>query len=81
MGDRPTIDREDLVRTAESSTDGDFETAALNLNLVVRWEPMRGSTLFAVYTRAQESPFSALSRLGRGTTIDVFLLKFVYFLG
>jgi hypothetical protein len=81
MGDRPTIDREDLSLTGEMTDAGDFETAALNLNLVARWEPLRGSTFFFVYTRAQESPFSTLSRLGRGTTVDVLLLKFVYFFG
>ena len=31
----------------------DFEQPALNINLVLRWEYLLGSTLYAVYTRAQ----------------------------
>jgi Domain of unknown function (DUF5916)/Carbohydrate family 9 binding domain-like len=79
-GRRPTIEREDLVPApGEQTDDGNFESASLNVNLVARWEPLRGSTLFFVYTRSQESPFSRLGQLGRGPTVDVVLLKFVYF--
>jgi hypothetical protein len=86
MGDKPFIDRDALTpSTFDGDFDGDgtkddgFEAAALNMNVVVRWEPEPGSTLFAVYTRNQEAPYTRLNRLDRGPTEDVFLLKFVYY--
>lgn len=38
-----------------SGEDPSFHTAALNLNLVLRWEYALGSTLFVVYAHSQES--------------------------
>jgi uncharacterized protein DUF5916/cellulose/xylan binding protein with CBM9 domain len=69
--------------------DDDFQEATLNLNLVVRWEPVPGSTLQLVFTRAQTSnivlggraPSFQLQGLSSGPTEDVFLIKFTYFLG
>ncbi|MBM7114475.1 carbohydrate binding family 9 domain-containing protein [Archangium primigenium] len=45
----------DLVPT-DTQTDPSFHSSALNLNLVARWEYRLGSTLFLVYSRAQEEP-------------------------
>lgn len=66
----------------------DFREGALNVNVVLRWEPRPGATLFLVYTRAQEelgypddpldpSPRATLRphRLSRGPTEDTFLVK------
>lgn len=67
--------------------DADFEEAALNVNLVLRWEWALGSTLFFVYTRAQ-APSLALgpgaaasldvSALRNAGAVDVVLLKLSY---
>jgi hypothetical protein len=65
----------------------DFQEAALNLNVVLYWEYMLGSTLYAVYTRAQEidenlglgeNPSVGLSTLGRAPSIDTLLLKLAF---
>jgi hypothetical protein len=86
-GARPEIRRDDLRPASfDGDSDGDgmaddgFETASVNANMVMRWEPRPGSTLYAVYTRAQESPVTSLSKLNNGPTEDVVLVKFVYFL-
>jgi hypothetical protein len=80
MGYRPTIERSDLVPATGFSYDGsnDFKDTALNVNLVLRWEPDPGSTLFMVYTRAQQSD-GTHHRLASGPTEDVILVKFVYY--
>jgi len=87
MGGKPEIRRDDLRPSdfdgdgdGDGVPDGDFETASVNANVVMRWEPRPGSTLYAVYTRAQESPVTSLSKLNRGPTEDVVLMKFVYFI-
>jgi uncharacterized protein DUF5916/cellulose/xylan binding protein with CBM9 domain len=72
------IHRGDLGPT-DFTTDDGFAETTLNLNVVLRWEPVPGSTLFGVYTRAQEAPRFGLGRLGEGPTEDVFLLKLVYY--
>jgi hypothetical protein len=64
----------------------DFEEAALNLNLVFRWEYRLGSTLFLVYSRSQApeiggvvAPASLQPRaLGVRASADVILLKATY---
>ncbi len=78
MGGSPFIRRDDLSPSAVQMEDG-FETTSLNLNVVLRWEPLPGSTVFAVYTRAQAAPRHGLSHLDSGVNEDVFLLKLVYF--
>ncbi len=64
----------------------DFAEAALNATVVLRWEYRLGSTLFAVYSRAQD-PSVALgadpasfrwSDIGKGRSTDVVLLKLAY---
>jgi len=77
----------DLVPT-EYSSDPSFHTAALNVNLVLRWEYRLGSTLFLVYSRSQSSlptppgtrvPATLLPvGLGPGPTTETFLVKWSY---
>ena len=64
----------------------DFEEAALNLNVVFRWEYHLGSTLYLVYSRSQVpdianvlAPASLQPRaLGTRASADVILLKLSY---
>jgi hypothetical protein len=68
------------------ATTPDFEEAALNLNVVFRWEYSLGSTLFLVYSRSQvpelgniSTPASLqLRALGARASADVILLKLSY---
>lgn len=69
------------------TTNPDQHFSALNLNLVARWEYRLGSTLYAVYTRAQEelpapdgvASTSVLpSRLLQGAVNQTFLVKWAY---
>jgi hypothetical protein len=73
------------------SNPADFQDAALNVNVVFRWEYRLGSTLFLVYTHSQiptvpgvaagmVMPPANLSAhaFGHGESSDVFLLKFSY---
>jgi hypothetical protein len=84
---RPTIRRDDLV-PVEGMGD-DFQDVSLNVNVVLRWELVPGTTLIGVFTRAQqaraplegERPRLTPHGLARGPTEDVLLLKLVYFLG
>jgi hypothetical protein len=74
------------VATLAIGTTPDFEQAALNLNVVFRWEYRLGSTLFLVYSRSQVpelsnvvSPASLQPRaLGSRASADVILLKLSY---
>nr|WP_228530955.1 MULTISPECIES: DUF5916 domain-containing protein [Myxococcaceae] len=69
--------------------DADFYDAALNLSAVLRWEYRLGSTLFLVYTRAQQGlptaegaqPYATLAPkdLFAGPANDVLLLKWTYY--
>jgi hypothetical protein len=69
----------------------DFRTTTLNVTAVLRWEYRLGSTLFLVYSRAQQelgypddphdpSPPHTVRpiRLGAGPTTDTFLVKWSY---
>jgi hypothetical protein len=65
----------------------DFEEAALNVNVVLRWEYHLGSTLFLVYSRSQIPNVNLLtsdvgdlrpSAVLRGSAVDVFLVKLSY---
>jgi hypothetical protein len=64
----------------------DFQDAALNVNVVFRWEWRLGSTLYFVYTHSQ-IPRVAMpmmpatlspGALGRGSSADVLLIKLSY---
>jgi hypothetical protein len=71
---------------APLATSPDFEQAALNLNVVFRWEYRLGSTLFLVYSRSQvpdienfAAPASLqLRALGTRASADVILVKLSY---
>jgi hypothetical protein len=89
-GDHITIDQ---IRAAPPATmlplgtaTPDFEQAALNLNVVFRWEYLPGSTLFIVYTRSQVPTVNIADQqarltphgLGVGPANDVVLVKLTY---
>jgi hypothetical protein len=68
----------------------DTETATLNINVVLRWEYHLGSTLFVVYTRAQNPALVPsvngasfeLRPLLRGQAADnVLMVKLAYWFG
>lgn len=67
----------------------DFEQAALNANVVLRWEYRLGSSLFIVYSRSQvpfvqsfQAPATLrLSALGHGAAADVVMVKLSYWWG
>jgi len=74
----------DLAPVAAPPDDADFEQAALNVNVVLRWEYRLGSTLFVVYSRSQvpevalvptESAALRLSAVGSVPAIDTLLVK------
>jgi hypothetical protein len=68
------------------ATNPDFEEAALNVNVVFRWEYRLGSTLYLVYTRSQIPEVANLMgnatlaprAFGHGAATDVVLLKLSY---
>jgi hypothetical protein len=76
------------LRGTTSASNYDFHAAALNVNVVLRWEYRLGSTLFVVYSRSQselgyqadQRPTQALwpLRLGPGPTTDTFMVKWTY---
>jgi hypothetical protein len=80
------IRRTDLVPLATPPTDADFQEAALNLNVVLRWEYRLGSTLFIVYSRSQEPDVALgtsdaalrLSAIGTAPAVDTVLVKLSY---
>jgi hypothetical protein len=90
-GPRPVIRLSDLhAYSMPLSFNPDVEDAALNVNVVLRWEFLLGSTLYAVYTHSQAPSFvlqpgevGALSfgALGRAPSADIFLLKLAYWIG
>jgi len=77
--------------TAPASGTADTESATLNVNVVLRWEYHLGSTLFLVYTRAQNptlapspggEPAFELRPLLQGRAADnVLMLKLAYWFG
>ena len=72
------------LRPISSVGDPSFHAAALNVNAVLRWEYRLGSTLYAVYTRSQEEPFTSQARglglgeLASGTQAGTLMLKASY---
>jgi Domain of unknown function (DUF5916)/Carbohydrate family 9 binding domain-like len=72
---------------ATSALVADFEEAALNVNVVLRWEYHLGSTLFLVYSRSQIPSVDLIAgQVGqlypgavlRGSAVDVLLVKLSY---
>lgn len=77
----------DTVMPVPNPTATDFEEAALNVNVVLRWEYRLGSTLFLVYSRSQipdvdlavdQPGYLHPSAVLRGSAVDVLLLKLSY---
>jgi hypothetical protein len=73
--------------TSSLTNAADFEDAALNVNVVLRWEYHLGSTLFLVYSRSQIPSVNLVptdvatlrpSAVLRGSAVDVFLIKLSY---
>jgi Domain of unknown function (DUF5916)/Carbohydrate family 9 binding domain-like len=71
---------------APPTTNPDFEQAALNLNIVLRWEYRLGSTFFLVYSRSQVPEIASVVEpvalqprsLGTRASADVILAKLSY---
>jgi hypothetical protein len=83
MGSPSRIRLADLAPVA-APDDADFEKAALNVNVVLRWEYRLGSTLFVVYSRSQvpdvalvptEAAALRLSAIGNVPAVDTILVK------
>jgi hypothetical protein len=79
------IPTDDLAPAPPPSQDPDFRDSVLNLNLVLRWEYRLGSTVYLVYTRAQEEPEDvppepslAPQSFGSGPATDTILVKWSY---
>jgi hypothetical protein len=90
VGPRPVIHLSDLRSTAPPGSNPDFEQAALNLNVVLRWEWRLGSLLYLVYTRAQVPNVSLspgeigsldLGSIRRAPAADTFIAKLSYWWG
>jgi hypothetical protein len=84
------VHRRDLVPTGAPATNPDFSDAALNVNLVLRWEYLLGSTVYLVYTRTQSPRIELLpgqrgtidlGGLNRAPATDTILVKLTYFFG
>ena len=90
-GARPSIRVADLSPfNGALAANPDFEQAALNVNVVLRWEYLLGSTLFLVYTRAQVPSITlnpgdvgtlSLPAVQRAPAADAVLLKVSYWWG
>jgi hypothetical protein len=74
----------DLTLLEATPVAADFQQAALNANVVLRWEYRLGSTLFLVYSRSQvpsvplgadETAALRFSAIRRVPAVDVILLK------
>jgi hypothetical protein len=91
LGRRPVIRLSDLhPYTAPLSFNPDVEDAAINVNLVLRWEFMLGSTIYVVYTHSQSPNLTltpgevgnlSFGALGRAPSADIFLIKLAYWIG
>ena len=87
----PVVRLAALVPTTETPIDSrNGQQAALNLNLVLRWEYRLGSTLYFAYTRSQtpfldlvsgERPRLDLGLLRRAPATDVLFVKLSHYFG
>lgn len=84
------VRREALVPSFGPAANPDFSNAALNANVVLRWEYLPGSTIFLVYTRSQSPMIELLPGerglldargLGNAPAQDTILLKLTHFFG
>jgi hypothetical protein len=84
------IEMTDLRLSLGDAASYDFRQSALVVNAVLRWEYRLGSTLYAVYSRAQANrpvagaaisgvPGLTLAGLSQGPATDTFLLKWSWF--
>ena len=90
-GQRARVRLGDLVAAPAPAANPDVQQAALNLNLVLRWEFRLGSTLYLVYSRAQAPPATLLPGeesaldlrpiLHGRAAVDVLMLKISYWFG
>jgi hypothetical protein len=89
-GPRPTVLLGELRPAPPPASNPDFEQAALNVNVVLRWEYQLGSLIFLVYQRAQipavtlapgEAGTLDLGSVGRAPASDVLILKATYWWG
>jgi hypothetical protein len=90
-GPRPVVHLEDLrPYSGAVPYNPDFEQGVLNVNVVLRWEYMLGSTLFLVYTRAQtpstvlgSSDIASLNlgAVGKAPASDAVLAKVSFWWG
>lgn len=80
----------DLRPAAAPSANPDVQEGVLNVNVVLRWEYILGSTLFVVYTRSQtpaqtllptEAARLDLGAIRRGPATDAFMVKLSYWWG
>ena len=90
-GPRPAIELSQLSPyTLPLASNPDFEEGILNVNIVLRWEYMLGSTLYLVYTRSQ-TPTTVLNNgdigtlnlgaVGQAPASDVILAKVSFWWG
>ena len=90
-GPRPAIQLSQLTPYGSPlASNPDFEEGVLNINLVLRWEYMLGSTLYLVYTRSQvpstvlgnsEVGGLNLGAVGQAPASDVVLAKISFWFG
>ncbi|MEO7736005.1 MAG: DUF5916 domain-containing protein, partial [Kofleriaceae bacterium] len=84
---RPTIHLDELTPSGRPSANPDSQFGSVDVNAVLRWEFLPGSTMFLVYTRSQ-APERALAMedharldvglLRAGAAQDALLLKLSY---
>ncbi len=84
---RPVVYLDDVAPAAAPMNSPDRSETSLNLNAVLRWELLPGSTLFAVYSRFQSPELALdgedaelqLGALRSGPAVDAFRLKLSYY--
>jgi hypothetical protein len=89
-GPRPVALLVDLQPSAPPSSNPDAQEGVVNINVVLRWEYLLGSTLFLVYTRSQwpnltlppgQAAGLDLGAIPRGPAVDAVMLKLTYWWG
>ena len=89
-GPRPLVQLAGLHPVAPPGGNPDFEQAALNVNVVLRWEWRLGSLLYVVYQRSQVPSVSLnpgetgtldLGSIRHAPAADLFIVKLSYWWG